>query len=266
MVLSLEFPEGGAFVAGGTGNVGVGVVTALARCGLPVAFTYRSNEQKAKELEAALGEQGWNAKALQMEMLDPASIDAALDAAEGFAGTLRTIACTSGARVPFDRLADFDIADVEAFVDGDAMAYFRLFNRVMPRLRAAGGGSITVTTTVATSRVLDWDGISAFSKGAVQAMIRQVAAEEGQHGIRCNDVGISWAVELDIADAGSVNEAMPPPIGERLAELTGQLRDRRRVPHSGLPIDAGYLFAFLASEQAAFITGQTINLDGGITL
>jgi NAD(P)-dependent dehydrogenase (short-subunit alcohol dehydrogenase family) len=264
--VQLTFPEGGALVAGGTGNVGAGVARVLAQAGLPVVFTYRSREDEARRFERTLLDAGHRVKAVRMDMADIASIDAALDVAEAFGGPLRTLTCATGATVPFDRLVDFSIDEVEAFFAGDVLAYYRLLHQAVPRLRAGGGGSVTVTTTIATSRVIDWDGISSFSKGAVEALIRQLAAEEARHGIRCNAVGISVIVEIPLADALAGASLAPPPVGERLGELLGQLNDRARLGRGGTPDEAGYLFAFLASDQAAFITGQRINIDGGMAL
>jgi NAD(P)-dependent dehydrogenase (short-subunit alcohol dehydrogenase family) len=264
--MDLTFPDGGVLVAGGTGNVGTGVVRVLAEARLPVVFTYRNREDAARELERSIVDAGLRARAVPMDMGDVASLDGAIDAAEAFGGPLRTVACATGATVPFDRLADFAIADVESFFDGDVLAYYRFVHQVVPRLRASGGGSITVTSTIATDRVIDWDGISSFSKGAVKAMIRQLAAEEGRHGIRCNDVGISVIVELSLEDALAGASLAPAPIGERMGELMGQLRDRVRLGRAGTPREAGNLFAFLASDQASYITGQSIAIDGGMTL
>jgi NAD(P)-dependent dehydrogenase (short-subunit alcohol dehydrogenase family) len=56
------------------------------------------------------------------------------------------------------------------------------------------------------------------------------------------------------------------PGRERTEELLDELRGRVRLGRHGYPAEAGYLFAFLASDQAAFITGQSIMLDGGMTL
>jgi NAD(P)-dependent dehydrogenase (short-subunit alcohol dehydrogenase family) len=264
--VELTFPDGGVLVAGGTGNVGAGVVQVLAEAGLPVVFTYRTRQEQAHAMERTLQAAGLRVRAMPMDMGDVASIDSAIDAAEAFGGPLRSVACATGATVPFDRLADFPIGDIESFFDGDVLAYYRLIHQVVPRLRASGGGSITVTSTIATERVIDWDGISSFSKGAVKAMIRQLASEEGRHGIRCNDVGISVIIEGSLEDALAGAPLAPAPVGERLAELLGQLRDRVRLGRAGTPREAGNLFAFLASDQAAYITGQSIAIDGGMTL
>lgn len=266
MGLELTFPEGVAFVAGGTGNVGTGVVRTLANAGLPVAFTFRSNEGKAAALERSLLERGLRVRALQMDMMATESIDAALDSAESFGGPLRTVACTSGAQVPFNKIADFSAEEVESFLAADALSFFRLTHRVVPRLRCKGGGSITLTTTAAADRVISYDGISPFSKGAVRALVHQVAAEEAEHGIRCNDVAIGVIVDGSADDIDAYVETLPQPTKQRLGALLDQMRALVKLGRLGNSEDAGNLFAFLASEQASFITGQTVAIDGGITL
>lgn len=266
MGLELTFPDGAALVAGGTGNVGAGVARTLAGSGLPVTFTYRGSEERARELEAELRDAGARAQAVCMDMGDPASIDAALDAAETFGGPVRTVAGASGAVVPFNRIADFSVAEIEGFLADDAMGYYRLVHRAVPRLRANGGGSITLTTSVAVDRVLRFDGISPFSKGAVRALVRQVAFEEAEHGIRCNDVAIAMTLPGSFDDAAAFAGTLPPPYRERLGALLDQLRSQIRLGRPSTAAEAGNLYAFLASDQASFVTGQSIALDGGLTL
>lgn len=266
MTIQLTFPPGCALVAGGAGSVGAGVTRRLAEAGLPVVFTYVGNAERAESIAAELQGEGLRAWAWRMDMRDPASIDAAIAFAQEKGGRLHTVACAAGAPVPFDNLADFEIAAVEDFFDADGMAYYRLVNRAVPVLRAGGGGSITLCTTIALFRVIAFDGISPFSKGAVDAMVRQVAWEEAAHGIRCNAVLISWVMPGDGAQFDAYIATLASPRRERLAALIGQVKDMLRMEGPAAPTEAGDLFAFLASDQARFITGQSIAIDGGATL
>lgn len=270
MAVQLTFPAGSAFVAGGTGNVGTGVVRRLAEAGLDVAFTYRSHRDAAEALEGSLMDRGLRVRAVSMDTGEEASIHAALDSAEDFGGPIRTVACVTGAPVPFNRIADFSIDEVESFILADALADalagYRVVHSVIPRLRSNGGGSITVATTIATQRVIEFDGISPLSKGALQALVRQVAAEEARHGIRCNDVAVGLVVDASMDEVASAATLLESPARERFEALVAQMRDLLRLGRPGSPAEAGDLFAFLASDQASFITGQRIALDGGITL
>ncbi len=266
MSIELTYPDGCALVAGGAGKVGVGVTRRLAEAGLPVVFTYVSGAERATAIEADLRGRGLKVWARQMDMRDPASIDAAIDFSREVGGRLHTVACAAGAPVPFDNLADFDIKTVEDFVDADGMAYYRLVNRAVPVLRAGGGGSITLCTTIALFRVIAFDGISPFSKGAVDAMMRQIAWEEAAHGIRCNAVPISWIMPGDGSQFDTYIATLESPRRERLSTLIGQVKAMMRVAGPAAPEEAGDLFAFLASDQARFITGQSIAIDAGATL
>jgi NAD(P)-dependent dehydrogenase (short-subunit alcohol dehydrogenase family) len=108
--------------------------------------------------------------------------------------------------------------------------------------------------------------MSPFSKGAVNALVRQVAAEEAPHGIRCNAVSISWTSPLSIEEQLAEIRRIPGQEGEYVEALMQQLMRSVRLGRPSRPDEAGDLFAFLASDQAAYITGQIIDLDGGLSL
>lgn len=266
MAIQLTYPTGSALVAGGTGSIGSGITRQLALAGLPVTFTYCGNEARAKTLEQTLRAEGLNVFAYRMDLCDPASIDAAIKQTVANGGRLHTVACAAGAQVPFNAMADFSIEEIEQFFATDAMAYYKLFHRVIPVLRAGGGGTITATTTMALQRVIAYDGISSFSKGAVEAALRQLAGEEAVNGIRCNAVPIGWVGNFTIEMMRGMIAHMPSPIAERFQALIEQINSSIRLGRAGTPEEAGNLFAFLASDQASYITGQRIAMDGGALL
>lgn len=265
-MLELTFPAGAAFVTGGTGSVGGGAVTRLAEGGLPVTFTYRGNEKAARRLEERLLGDGHKVQAVQMDGEDDAAIGVALEAAEQFGGPLHTVALAAGPMVKFNKLIDFPIEEAEAFLRADAMAVYRVLHQVVPILRRNGGGSITGTTTIGTELVVAYDGMSPFSKGSVEALLNQLAAEEGEHGIRVNQVAIGIIFDLPPEQTREYVLANMGEEGQRMGAMFDQLLGLRRLDRHGTPGDAGNLFAFLASEQARFITGQRIAIDGGMTL
>lgn len=268
MALTLTYPDGGMLVTGGTGNVGSGIVRQLAKAGVPVVFTYRSNKVKADELAAELNDAGARAWAQPMDMADTSSIHAAIDRVIGECGNLHGLAAGAGVTVGFNNIMDFAVEDAVRFVNADALGYFRLFHAVTPVLRRRGGGTITTCSTMATQKVIAFDGISPLSKGSVDALVRQIAAEEGRNGIRCNAVAIGW-IEERIADFAQVPpkpDVEPADEAGRIMVLVRQLVDSVKLGRSGRPEEAGNLFAFLASNEASYLTGQIIAIDGGITL
>jgi NAD(P)-dependent dehydrogenase (short-subunit alcohol dehydrogenase family) len=254
-------------VAGGSGNVGRGVTRRLAEAGLPVTFTYAANAARAEGLAEQLRSEGLRVWACRMDLTDVASVDAALAFTEGQGGPLRTVVCASGARVPFDNLADFDIATVERFMNEDALGSYRLVRGAVSLLRANGGGSITLCTTMALSRVIGFDGISPFSKGAVSALVRQIAWEEARHGIRCNETPIAIVVPgAKMGGDVDVSVKYDAEQRERMMAVMGQISAMMRLPGPFSPESVGDHCAFLASDQARYITGQSVAVDGGAAL
>ncbi|SFR90119.1 SDR family NAD(P)-dependent oxidoreductase [Sphingomonas jatrophae] len=266
MPLSLTFRPGAILVSGGTGRVGEGVVRRLAEGGVPVLFTYRHDRDRAAAIERELCDAGHRVRAKMLDLSSPASIDAAFEAARSLGGGIAAVVSAGGPGVPFAKLADVPAVTLEAFLRADAMGIFRLVSRAVTEFRAVGGGPIVVCTTIANFRVVDFDGASPFSKGAVEALIRQVAAEEAGAGITCNGVAVSWVNDLD-ADAQIAAVAdMPEPAFGHIVALIRQIEAQTRAKRPARTSEAGDLFAFLASEQARYVTGETVRFDGGFSL
>jgi len=266
MPLQLTFPQGATLVSGGTGRVGEGIVRALAEAGVPLVFTYRNTAEKAAALEAELNAAGANIRACRMDNADSASIDRAIAQAEELAGPLRTVIWSGGPVFAFGKLADIPPEAAAQFLQDDAMGAYRLVSRAVPKLRANGGGSITLCTTIANRRVVDLDGLSPFSKNAVEAMVRQIAAEEAEARIRCNSVAVSWVTPLSKDQQIAEMAPLPPADRDRIVGVIENMAASTRMDRPQLPIECGYLFAFLASEQATCITGQSVAFDGGFAL
>jgi NAD(P)-dependent dehydrogenase (short-subunit alcohol dehydrogenase family) len=268
MALTLTYPQGGALVTGGTGSVGEGVVRQFAAAGIPLLFTYRGNTDRAEALVAELREGGATLAAQPMDMTDVGSIQAAIDRVVAEHGRLHTVACGAGVPVRFNRLSEFSIKEVEDFLWGDALGYYRVFHTAIPALKAGGGGSITTCTTMATRRHIYFDGISPLSKGSVEALVRQTAAEERVHGIRANAVAIGWVSPQTLEQVRGWVPAENPKTTEtqqeRITVLLNQIIEM--VPRPATLQEAGNLFAYLASDQASYVTGQSILLDFGATL
>jgi len=269
MSFSLTFPEGAALVTGGTGRVGGAVTRKLAAAGMPVVFTYRTSKDAARDLEEQLRHDGHQVTAVQMDMTDMDSVTDALAQVEALYGPMKVVICGAGEMVKFGKLADFPVDTIRDFLNGDALGYYRVFHAAMPILRANGGGCLIPCSTMATQRVIEFDGMSPFSKGAVDALVRQVAAEEWEHGIRCNAVAIGWVehrtvaeVEEQSAHLGATAETEEDRMFVMLRQIAGLARRDRAVT----PDEAANTFLYLASNEGAHLTGQTIALDAGVLL
>lgn len=262
--MSLSFRPGAALVTG-NGRVASALTRLLARAAIPVVFTYHHRAEEAHALEAALCAQGARARALRLDLNDPVSIAEVVAQAAEFGGGLAHLFTAAGAMMPFARMADLPPAAFEAFFLPDTMGTWHLAVAAMPWLRQARG-TATFCTTIATYRVVAFDGASPFAKAAIEAMMRQFAAEEAVHGVRANAVAVSWVSdEAYDAQLALINQAPEPEAG-RMRHLLAQIRDNTPLARATSGEEAAWTFAFLASDQAGAITGHTILLDGGFHL
>lgn len=121
---------------------------------------------------------------------------------------------------------------------------------VIPVMLQSGGGAIVNTASM--SGVKGDAGLTAYgaAKAGVISLTRYVATQYGRRNIRCN------AVAPGLISTERANEVVSPPVQKIFEE-------HNLVPRNGRPEDIGNVVAFLVSEDAAFITGQTIVVDGG---
>lgn len=272
MTISLSFPPGGALMAGGTGSIGQGIVEGLCRAGVPVLFTYlgagRTNsEQKAAALVERLTAQGHQVRARRMDMRQPSEIEAALDELEAWTGRVHSVMTAAGAIPIFAKTADYTPEQIDAFIAGDVLAYFRLFRCAVQRMRKTGGGSIACTSTIDVGKLARYNGASGMSKGAVESMMRHIAAEEASANIRANYVRIAWVGDDCFTDhqdwLNSPTDVEPATQEAMLASIGRSHMLGIAMQRPGSLREAGDVFAFLASDQASYLTGQCIKMDGG---
>jgi NAD(P)-dependent dehydrogenase (short-subunit alcohol dehydrogenase family) len=121
---------------------------------------------------------------------------------------------------------------------------------VIPVMLQTGGGAIVNTASM--SGVIGDAGLTAYgaAKAGVISLTRYVATQYGRQNIRCN------AVAPGLISTERANEVVSPPVQKIFEE-------HNLVPRNGRPEDIGYAVAFLASDEAAFITGHTLVVDGG---
>ncbi|TQF75130.1 SDR family oxidoreductase [Rhodococcus spelaei] len=246
-----------AVVTGGSGGIGIEVSRRLAADGLPVAITYRSNAARADALVQELTAAGGRARADQVDLADNTQVaDWAQDLTTGF-GQPAVLVHAAGPHIPMVHLSKVSPDTFSAHLGAEAAAFFSLVHGFLPALRETRG-SVVAVTTAATDRYPVRDGLSAGTKGAVEALVRAFAAEEGRFGVRFNAVG-----------PGMLTDGMAERLmGNSDLDERAQAVAMSRIPlqRFGSAADIAEAVCFLASAKAGFVTGQKLNVDGGYTV
>ena len=247
-----RFPKGAALVFGGSGGLGGGVVRLLAQSGTDVAFTYHKNREAAEENLKAVEDAGQQGHIGSVDLLDLPAVEAfAADVKKKF-GRIHSVVFATG---PFLNILPIMEAEPQVFydtLDADVKGFYHVLRAVVPALRDGGGGSITALTTAAIPRYIATDGLSSIPKAGVQHLCTAIAREEGVNNIRANCVAVGLI-------AIGLSQEIDSPPGGILDQWTRQVA----LGRPGAPEELFDTVVFLASENAGYISGQSLPVDGG---
>ena len=250
--LPLDFHGRKCIVTGAARGIGRAIALALAAHGATVVIADRSVAE-AEAVCAQIVRGGGAAQAIAVDLAKRTEIVRLMAQAMGYLGGL-DILIHNAAHYPLRPLADIDTALLERTLAVNLEAAFWLTQAALPILRQSGRGRILMTSSVTGPRVA-YPGLAhyAASKAGLNGFIRSAALELAGEGITVNGVEPGMIATPAAANLGDADHA------QWLA---------RRIPlgRLGRPEDIAFAMLFLASDGAAYITGQTLIVDGGALL
>jgi len=245
--------RGNALVTGGSRGIGRACALALAVRGADVALSYVENEEAAEATAAEIRALGRRALVLQGDVGDAEATVALADGAIDELGGLRYLVCNA-ANGSFGVTGELTTEMWDYTMAAHARALLLLSQRAAASMRAGGGGAIVAISSLGAHRVYDAYAAFGTAKAAIETLVRYLAVELGPEGIRANSVA-GGVVITDLFRA--------IPDWETLAAGSAERTPLRTVLD---PEDIAEAVAFLLSDAAQRITGQTLIVDAGFTL
>ena len=245
------------------GNSGIGATTAhlFAREGAKVALMAR-REAEGKEIENSIRSEGGDASFIQCDVSVTSSANAAVDRAVEIYGKIDILFNNAGYGAG-DRFPDESDETWDAILGVNMGGTFRMSRAAWPHLIRAGGGAVINMSSLAAQRgfnkkMVDIAGTASMSyyaaKAGVDAMTRYMASTGGEHGIRVNCVRPGQIITPGATLGGSQEDHVFKAAFDTFQILDGP----------GQPEDVANVILFLACDDSRFLTGENINIDGGI--
>ena len=236
-----------ALVTGGSRGIGRAIVRALAGEGWTVAFTWRESEDDARRLEEELGDA---ARPFRLDLLDRARPGDLAVEVEEQVGPIAGLVNNAGVRRDALLAALPDDAWDE-LLDVNLGGVFRCCRAVIPRMVPRRAGSIVNVSSLTAVHGLAGQTAYGAAKAGILGLTRSLAREVGSRGIRVNSV-IPGFVPTDM-------------VADVTPEKVAALRAAEVLPGGVTAASVADAVAFLLSDRAASITGQTLVIDAGMT-
>jgi len=242
-----------ALVTGASRGIGAATARRLARDGYAVIINYRSDAESAERLVADIAQDQGNAFACQADLLDTAALDRMLRTARERFGPITALVNNASGKIVNRAFAETTNEDLAREMEMHYFAPLRIIQRVLPDFLAAGRGAVVNVGSIYADatpppQLLGY----AAAKAALASATRSLAVEHGPRGIRFNTVA-----------PGMTDTRLISEVPEKARLLSKMQTPLRRL---AAPEDVANSVAFLLSDDAAHITGETLRVCGGLVM
>ena len=240
-----------ALVTGSSTGLGLAMARCLGLAGARVAVNYANARPRAEKAVAGLRADGVDAELFQANVTDEAAIDGMFTRIEAALGPVDILVINATPPQPQKPIEDYDWAFHQEMLDFFVKSPYLLTRRALPGMKARRHGRIVnITSEVFLLGVAPFSAYVA-AKGGQTGWSRSMCHELAPHGITVNMIAPGWIpVERHRADPQEAKEAYVATVP---------------AGRWGTPADVGWAAVYLASDEASFVTGQTIAVNGGKT-
>lgn len=242
-----------AIVTGGNAGIGEAVAKRFAEEGAAVVVTGRRQQELDRVVSVIRHERG-KALAVAGSVTDESHVQEVVRRTLDSFGRIDILVNNAGIGDFGKRLHETDDTTWATVLDVNLTGVFRMTRAVLPQMLKQGRGSIINISSIASLVGLPTLSTYAASKGALDALTRALAIDYAKDGIRCN-----------VVNPGLINTPMAAPLmanPDKLEPILAQYAIRR----PGTPEEVAHLVLYLASDEAAWVTGATFPIDGGMTI
>lgn len=245
-----------AIITGGSRGIGRAVSSMFARQGAAVVVNFRENSNAASQVVEEIHEAGGRAIPFQADVSDKSSVSAMVKKTISQFGQIDILINNAGILLHGTALTTLD-KDLDQQIATNLKGIFHCVQAVAPHMMKHGYGKIVNVSSVAALAPMLGDDTAAYAttKAAVNVLTKRLAFELSPHGINVNSVAPGFIL-TDMTGQGE---------RKVMEKMFARTREKTLLKRMGEPEDIAHVILFLSTDEASFITGQILMVDGGRT-